>query len=49
MNPVLFKDPLRPFGVEQKIYQGSGAIQRIPEILKAEGWKRVMLVIDPAS
>ena len=47
MNPVLFKDPLRPFGVEQKIYQGSGAVQRIPEILQAEGWKRVMLVIDP--
>lgn len=47
VNPLLVKDPLRPFGVKQTIYQGSGCIQRIPEILRAEGWKRVMLVIGP--
>ena len=47
MNPIFVKDPLRPFGVKQTIYQGSGCIQRIPEILESEGWKRVMLVIDP--
>jgi len=47
MNPLFVKDPLRPFGVKQTIYQGSGCIEKIPGILEAEGWKRVMLVIDP--
>lgn len=42
-----FYDPLRPFSIPQMIYQGRGCIQRIPEILKLEGWKRAMLVIDP--
>lgn len=47
MNPLFVKDPLRPFGVKQTIYQGSGCIQKIPDILRAEGWHRVMLVIGP--
>jgi Alcohol dehydrogenase, class IV len=36
----------RPFGTNQ-IYQGSGCIEVIPEILELEGWKRVMIVADP--
>ncbi|MBN1320409.1 MAG: iron-containing alcohol dehydrogenase [Thermoleophilia bacterium] len=47
MNPLFAPDPLRPFGIKQTIYQGSGCVEKIPEILKAEGWKRVMLVIGP--
>jgi alcohol dehydrogenase class IV len=47
VNPLLLKDRLRPFGVRQTIYQGSGAVQKIPHILRAEGWQRVMLVIGP--
>jgi alcohol dehydrogenase class IV len=47
VNPLFIKDPLRPFGIKQTIYQGSGCIQKIPEILKAQGWQRVMLVIGP--
>ena len=35
------------FGIKQNLYQGSGTIQAIPEILKTEGWNRVMLVADP--
>lgn len=42
-----FCDPMRPFGVPQMIYQGKGCIQKIPEVLKGEGWKKVMLIIDP--
>jgi alcohol dehydrogenase class IV len=37
----------RHFGVRQTIYQGSGCIRVIPDILKAEGWKRVLLVAGP--
>lgn len=47
MNPLFVKDPLRPFGVRQTIYQGIGCVQRVPEILASEGWKRIMLVIGP--
>ena len=35
------------FGIRQKIYQGSGCISVIPQILEAENWKRVMLIADP--
>lgn len=35
------------FGIMQRIYQGSGCISMIPDILKTEGWKKVMLVADP--
>lgn len=35
------------FGIMQRIYQGSGSIQMIPNILQTEGWKRAMLVVDP--
>ena len=37
----------KAFGVKQTIYQGSGSIDKIPEILEAEDWKRVLLVADP--
>ena len=36
----------RPFGVNQ-IYQGSGCISAIPEIMENEGWKRAMIMADP--
>ena len=36
-----------PFGIKQRIYQGSGCITVIPQILETEGWKRVMLIADP--
>lgn len=35
------------FGIMQRIYQGSGCIQMIPNILETEGWDRVMLIADP--
>ena len=35
------------FGVKQSLYQGSGSINVIPEILRTEGWNRVMLIADP--
>ena len=35
------------FGVPQTIYQGSGCIRVIPDILKAEGWTKVLLVVGP--
>ena len=35
------------FGIMQRIYQGSGCIQMIPQILETEGWVRVMLIVDP--
>ena len=34
-------------GVPQILYQGSGCIKEIPDILQSEGWKRVMIVADP--
>ena len=37
----------KSFGVKQTIYQGSGSINKIPEILEAEDWTRVLLVADP--
>ncbi len=36
------------FGIMQGIYQGSGSISMIPNILKKENWKKVLLVLDPA-
>ena len=35
------------FGVPQRLYQGSGSIQKLSEILELENWKRVMLVAGP--
>ena len=35
------------FSVPQNIYQGSGSIRAIPEILKKENWKRVLIVCGP--
>ena len=35
------------FGIRQRLYQGSGCISMIPDILATEGWHRVMLVADP--
>lgn len=35
------------FGIRQRLYQGSGCISVIPQILEMEGWNRVMLVADP--
>jgi len=35
------------FGIMQRIYQGSGCICMIPDILEIEGWKKVMIVADP--
>lgn len=37
----------KSFGIKQTIYQGSGCISKIPEILEAEDWTRVLLVADP--
>ena len=37
-----------PFTIAQQIYQGSGCISVIPEILKKEGWKRVLIVCGPS-
>ena len=35
------------FGVRQNSFQGAGARKLLPEILKKEGWMRVMLIADP--
>ena len=35
------------FGIRQRLYQGSGCISVIPQILETEEWKRVMLIADP--
>ena len=37
----------RPFTVKGYVYQGSGSICMIPKICEAEGWKKLLLVIDP--
>lgn len=36
-----------PMGVKQSLYQGSGCISAIPDILEKESWRRVMVVADP--
>jgi len=36
------------FSIDQQIYQGSGCIQVIPDILKKEGWQRVLIVCGPS-
>ena len=41
------KEKYLQFGIRQKIYQGSGCISVIPQILETEGWKRIMLIADP--
>jgi len=35
------------FGIKQTVYQGSGCVAQIPEILRAEQWKRVLIVAGP--
>lgn len=35
------------FGIRQRLYQGSGCISVIPQILETEGWNKVMLIADP--
>lgn len=40
-------DKYRAFGVKGYVYQGSGSITMIPKICEWEGWKKVLLVIDP--
>ncbi len=35
------------FGIRQRLYQGSGCISVIPQILKTENWTKVMLIADP--
>jgi alcohol dehydrogenase class IV len=35
------------FGIPQRLYQGSGSIKKLPEILALEKWTRVMLVCGP--
>lgn len=37
-----------PLSISQQVYQGSGCIQAIPEVLKKEGWKRVLIVCGPS-
>jgi len=46
-HPVFTDVKYKAFGMKQTVYQGSGCIAKIPEILEAEGWKRVLLVVDP--
>ncbi|MCR4419727.1 MAG: iron-containing alcohol dehydrogenase [Clostridia bacterium] len=46
-HPILTGEKYKGFGIKQTVYQGSGCINKIPEILAAEGWKRVLLVVDP--
>ena len=46
-HPVFTPQEYRGFGIKQTIYQGSGCIEKIPEILEAEGWKRVLIVVGP--
>ncbi len=35
------------FGLQQRIYQGSGCITMLPHILATEGWTKVFLIADP--
>ncbi|MDR0518938.1 MAG: iron-containing alcohol dehydrogenase [Clostridiales Family XIII bacterium] len=35
------------FGIMQRLFQGSGCLKKIVDILDNEGWKRVMLIADP--
>ena len=35
------------FTIAQQVYQGRGCIAAIPEILKKEGWKKVLVVAGP--
>ena len=37
----------RPFGVKGYVYSGSGSISVIGKICNSEGWKKLLLVIDP--
>ncbi|MGI9953465.1 iron-containing alcohol dehydrogenase [Moorellaceae bacterium AZ2] len=46
-HPIYAGEKYRGFGIRQTVYQGSGCINKIPEILVAEGWERVLLVVDP--
>ena len=44
---VFRKELYKQFGIQQKVYQGSGCISLIPQILETEGWKRILLVVGP--
>ena len=36
------------FGINQSVYQGSGCVDMLPEILQKEKWKRVLVVAGPS-
>ena len=36
------------FGINQNVYQGSGCVDMLPEILEREKWKKVLIVAGPA-
>lgn len=46
-NPIYDIPKYKHFGARQTVYQGSGCISVLPDILKAEGWKRILLVAGP--
>ena len=46
-HPAITNDRHRGFGIKQTVYQGSGCIKKIPDILEAENWKRVLIVAGP--
>jgi alcohol dehydrogenase class IV len=46
-HPIFTNVKYRAIGMKQYIYNGSGSISMIPEICNMEGWKRILLVIDP--
>jgi alcohol dehydrogenase class IV len=41
------KIEMKEFGIRQRLYQGVGCIQKIPDILAREGWSRVMIIAGP--
>ena len=46
-HPIFTDVKYKAIGQKQYIYQGSGSVSMIPSICKGEGWKKVLLVIDP--
>ena len=46
-NPISSNVKFRAQGTKGLTYQGSGAISMIPEVCNAEGWSKLLLVIDP--
>jgi alcohol dehydrogenase class IV len=47
LNPIWDDVRFRAQSARGLTYQGSGAISMIPEICNAEGWSKLLLVIDP--